>query len=236
MLLISRKKISNFDLNYGNHISWEIENEIGYISLSDPPENKMTKEFFEELKFITNRIIPVSNARAIIISGKARHFSSGADLESLLTSIKNEKSKGKMYQNLLANYQAFQDIDNLRIPVIAAIRGVCIGSAFELTLHCHFRLCTEDAILGLPETTFDLMPGVGGIPKLISLTGKAKTIELTLSGNTFNASDALKWNIVDAVYPKKEIMIRSIELAKQTSGNYRKYKKMEYLKILNTPD
>ena len=71
---------------------------------------------------------------------------------------------------------------------------------------------------------------------MISLAGKAKAIELTLSGNTFNAFDALKWNIVDAVYPKKEIMIKSIELAKQTSGNFRKYKRTEYLKILNTPD
>ena len=119
----------------------------------------------------------------------------------------------------------------MNIPVIAAIKGVCIGSALELALHCHFRLCSENTILGLPESTFGLMPGVGGIPKLMDLAGKAKTIELVLNGITFNPEDALKWNIVDAVYPKKNLMDKAIELAKLASKNYRKYNKKDYLKI-----
>jgi enoyl-CoA hydratase/carnithine racemase len=210
-------------------IVWEVRDDIGYLTLTDTPENRMGSLFFKELQTITTEIIPKSNISAIIISGARRHFSSGADLKDLLQTIKNEERKTGS-QALLSNYNSFKYLSDLNIPVIAAIKGVCIGSALELAMHCHFRLCSPDAILGLPESTFGLIPGVGGIPKLLKLSGKAKTIELVLKGNTFNASDALKWNIVDAVYPKNELMGKAEQLARLASANYRKYNKTDYLR------
>ena len=101
-------------------------------------------------------------------------------------------------------------------------------------MHCHFRLCSNDAIFSLPESSFGLIPGLGGIPRLRLLAGKAKAIELVLKGNTFNAADAVKWNIVDAVYPKKTLMDEAIQLAKRSMNNYRKYNKKDYLKSSET--
>ncbi|MEE4259487.1 MAG: enoyl-CoA hydratase/isomerase family protein, partial [Bacteroidales bacterium] len=120
-------------------------------------------------------------------------------------------------------------LNQLKIPVIAVVKGVCIGSGLELALHCHFRLCAEDAILGLPESSFGLIPGLGGISKLMELSGKAKAIELVLKGNHFNASDALKWHVVDAVYHKKVLIDKAIQLARLSADNYRKYNKSDYL-------
>ncbi len=212
-------------------IGWEVRDGIGYITFTDTPENRMDSLFFKELQTITTEIIPKSSISAIIISSDGRHFSSGADLEDLLLSIKNEKGETGS-QALLSNYHSFKYLSELNIPVIAAIRGVCIGSALELALHCHFRLCSQDAILGLPESSFGLIPGVGGTPKLLDIAGKAKTIELVLKGSTFNASDALKWNIADGVYSKKELMGKAIQLARLTANNYRKYNKTDYLENL----
>ena len=209
-------------------ISWEIRDGIGYLTFTDIPENRMDSLFFMELQAITTEIIPKSSISAIIISGDGRHFSSGADLKDLLQTIKNEKGEIGS-QALLSNYHSFKYFSDLNIPVIAAIKGVCIGSALELALHCHFRLCSLDAILGLPESSFGIIPGVGGIPKLLDIAGKARTIELVLKGSTFNAFDALKWNIVDAVYSKKELMGKAIQLARLTANNYRKYNKTDYL-------
>jgi len=218
-------------VNTKKKIAWEVRDGIGYLTFTNTPENRMDSVFFKELYNITSGVIPKDNICAIIISGDGRHFSSGADLKDLLQTIKNENGEIGS-QALLSNYHSYKYLSELNIPVIAAIRGVCIGSALELALHCHFRLCSQDAILGLPESGFGLIPGVGGIPKLLDIAGKAKTIELVLKGSTFNAFDALKWNIVDAVYSKKELMGKAIQLARLTANNYRKYNKTDYLENL----
>lgn len=215
-----------------NKITWEVRDEIGFVHFIDPPENRMDAIFFHELKELTTEIIPKFEVKAILISGYQRHFSAGADLDDLIKMINIEKNDS---DTLLANYQSFRFFWELKIPVIATIKGVCIGSAMELALFCHFRICSEDAIFGLPESTFGLMPGVGGIPKTMVLAGKAKTIELVLKGNTFNAKDALNWNIVDAVFSKKTLMEKAIQLAELSLDNYRKYNKPAYLKSLKMP-
>ena len=211
----------------GKKISWEVKDDIGFISFMDPPENRMDSVFFQEFGNIIKKFIPVSSALAIIISGSGRHFSSGAELDDLFRIIEKNRSKA-----LADNYAMLKYLNELNMPVIAAIKGVCIGSALELALHCHFRLCAEDAILGLPESSFDLIPGLGGISKLLELSGKAKAIELVLKGQNFNAPDALNWHIVDAVFPKKIVMEKAIQLAKLSAENYRKYNKKDFLKKL----
>lgn len=211
----------------GKKVSWEVRDEIGYVSFIDPPENRMDSAFFEEFGVIVNEFIPASIAKAIIISSSGRHFSSGAELEDLFRIIKQEKK-----DILISNYEMFLSLNQFKIPVIAAIKGVCIGSGLELALHCHFRLCAEDAILGLPESSFGLIPGLGGISKLMELSGKAKAIELALKGNNFNAIDALKWHVVDDIYQKKIVVEKAIQLAMLSAENYRKYNKIDYLKRL----
>ena len=119
--------------------------------------------------------------KAIIISSRGRHFSSGANLEELLEMVaadgeRTDKiKKDGLRTTSERNYRSFLFFEQTEIPVIAAIRGVCIGSAFELALFAHFRFCGEDAVFGLPETTYNLIPGLGGIRKIVSLCGQAKS-------------------------------------------------------------
>jgi enoyl-CoA hydratase len=119
---------------------------------------------------------------------------------------------------MLENYQAFVTLEQLEIPVISAIRGVCLGSAFELALFSHFRICAGDAVLGLPESTFNLMPGIGGIQRVATLAGKSKAIELILRGITFPAQDALEMGLVDAIVPRNEVMPLSLAFANALPG------------------
>lgn len=208
-------------------IAWEVKEHIGFITFVDEPENRMDIRFFNELQVLTSQEIPVAGVKAIIISGKGRHFSSGANLDELQHLIK-EKQNGNDF--LIHNSRAFKYFEKLNIPVIMAIRGVCLGAGLELALHGHFRLCSEEAIFGLPESTFGLMPGAGGIHKMIDLAGKAKAMELILRGNRFTAGEALEWHVVDAVIPRKELMQKAIEMATLAAEDYRVYNKMEYLK------
>jgi enoyl-CoA hydratase/carnithine racemase len=192
-------------------LQWTIEQGIGRLTLSQPPSNTMTMGFFHELQVLIYEIATMQGLKAVIISGNGRHYSSGADISELLCSVNN--------QTMLENYRAFVMLEQLQIPVISAIRGVCLGSAFELALFSHFRICAEDAVLGLPESTFNLMPGIGGIQRVAALAGKARAIEIILRGNTFSAWDARDLGLVDAVVPKGEVMPLSTEFANALPAN-----------------
>jgi enoyl-CoA hydratase len=207
-------------------LNFSIDDRIGYLTLDRPPSNTMTLEFFREFRGAVSRISGASDLKAVIISGRGRHFSSGADINELLDNSDQEI--------MLENYQAFTALEQLNIPVISAIRGVCLGSAFELALFSHFRICTGDAVLGLPESTFNLIPGIGGVQRVARLAGRAKAIELILRGNTFSAREAFEMKLVDAVVPKSELMPMAIDFAKQLPEPYhkdgRKYYAVKLLK------
>jgi len=108
----------------------------------------------------------------------------------------------------------------LSLPVISAIRGICLGSALELALFSHFRFCGEEAIFGLPESTFNLIPGIGGIQRFVSLAGKAQALDYILTGRTFDAPTALNLGVVDMILPRKELLTRAEEFAQWLPENY----------------
>jgi enoyl-CoA hydratase len=191
-------------------IQWTIEQGIGRLTLSQPPSNTMTMAFFQEMQVLMREMPARHDLRAIIISGSGRHYSSGADISELLGHVDHKV--------MLDNYQAFVTLEQLEVPVISAIRGVCLGSAFELALFSHFRICAEDAVLGLPESTFNLMPGIGGIQRVAALAGRAKAIGLILRGMTFSAQDALEMGLVDAIVPRNEVMPISLAFANALPG------------------
>lgn len=220
------------------HINWKVEKDIGFLLFNNPPGNEMTPEFYHQLESLTSYTIPQSKVKAVIISGTGRHFSSGADLGSLFDQITkdscNEVSISEVSNTsaLNSNLKSFNYFRKLNIPVIAAINGICIGAALELAMFCHFRICAEGAVLGLPESTYELIPGIGGIQNMVAMAGQAKAIELILKGNTFSTDQAFKWNIVDYVVPKKELMNTAIKLAELSSTDNRRYLKKDYLEQL----
>jgi enoyl-CoA hydratase len=202
----------------------------------------MTAEFFSEFNELVDELRGLNGLKAIVISSKGRHFSSGADLEELLEQavIAGEGNHPEMNENWKTisekNYRSFLFFEETEIPVIAAIRGVCIGSAFELALFSHFRFCGEDAVFGLPETTFNLMPGLGGIRKIAAFCGQAKAIELVLKGNTFGAEEAQLNHLVDRIVPKRKVVEFSIAFARKVMKNYKKQKAPLYLQQIPLND
>ncbi len=198
-------------------VLWKEEGNIGFIILNDPPSNAMTINLFDCFIDILDTKIK-NHIKAIIIYGAGRYFSSGANLNDLLENIREnvpvvEKKRVCPPDFLISHYRSFLRLTTFDIPVIAAIKGVCMGSALELALSCDVRICSSGAVLGLPETTFGLIPGCGGIGRLRQLAGDAKALELILRGCSFSAEEALNWNIIDKVLPKKDVLDFSIRLA-----------------------
>ncbi|NVO01711.1 MAG: enoyl-CoA hydratase/isomerase family protein [Bacteroidetes bacterium] len=219
------------DIKSYKTISWEVFENIGHLQLNQPPTNKMTIFFFEELTDFVQNFLPTQKIEALIISGKGRHFSSGADLNNLLSAIKeqNEISESASLELLNKNMDTLNALFNLKIPVIAAISGVCLGSALELALFCHVRICDTSSLLGLPEAIFNLMPGLGGAVRITQLKNKAKAMELILSGENFSAKEAKEWGIIDIVAPKKKSLETAIKFAKTYAKIYKKENLKRYI-------
>jgi enoyl-CoA hydratase len=223
-----------------NTLSFTLTGGIGHLELSQPPANQMTTEFFSEFNELVDELRTMNGLEAIVISSKGRHFSSGADLEELLEQVVKSgegipELTGNRKTIFEKNYRSFLFFEETEIPVIAAIRGVCIGSAFELALFSHFRFCGEDAVFGLPETTFNLIPGLGGIRKIDAICGRAKAIELALKGNTFGAEEAAQLHLVDKIVPRRKVVEFSLAFAHKVMKNYKKQKAQLYIQQI-TPD
>lgn len=223
-------------------LSFNIIDGIGHLELNQPPANRMTFEFFKEFNELVDELMVLKGMNAIIISSKGRHFSSGAILEELLETATAEEKQIDTLRNeewntiSEKNYRSFLFFEEAEIPVVAAIRGVCLGSAFELALFCHFRFCGEDAVFGLPETTFNLIPGLGGIRKIASLSGQSKAIELILKGNTFGAEEAQLNHLVDKIVSKRKVVEFSVAFLRKVMKNYKKQKKSLYLQQIPLND
>ena len=128
-------------------IIWKEIDQIGHLILNQPPSNQMTKPFFDELKHLTQQIIPQSSVKAIVMYGAGRHFSSGVEMNDLFNEIDSQIIKKEVFDSPLfleENILSFCFFDELKIPVVAAIQGVCIGSALELAMFCHVRIVAEN--------------------------------------------------------------------------------------------
>lgn len=190
------------------------EKDVGWLQINNPPENYLEQPDFIEIKELNNFI--ETGVKALVIEGSGRHFSAGADLEKLNEQIKDRKAfqDQLMKGNNLLNY-----IDELEIPVIAAISGVCFGAGLEIALACDIRICDENALFAFPEVNHDLFPGLGGAKRLAELTGMSAALELVLLGDMINAEKAMELHIADAVVKKNEAKLFAVDLARKMTEN-----------------
>lgn len=180
-------------------IELEVQNGIGILSINNEAQNKIKDPEFIDLEFLKGWVSE-NSIRGLIITGKGRHFSSGADVDRMMT-FNNDAEKVK--DNILKGHRLLDYIEQLPIPTAAAIGGICFGAGLEIALACHFRICAENAVLAFPESNIGLMPGLGGTIRLPRLIGKSKAIQMIVSGSSLNATEALTLGLADIVCPKK---------------------------------
>jgi len=190
-------------------LRWSVTRGVGHLVWNDPPGNLMNRAFFDELFRFTKETLPHSGCRAVLVSGQGRHFSEGADVKSLAAEVSRPGGKDLLTDNL----KTLDRIASFPVPVVAAVTGVCLGAAFELALACHIRIASESAVFGLPETTFGLIPGCGGLGRVAALAGRGRAAKLALTGSRFSAEKARAWGLVDHVFPTKQVLAQALALA-----------------------
>ena len=180
--------------------NWEKHGDIGIISLSNGKENYLIEPEFLDLNDLKNWTND-NQLKGIIIKGTGRNFSAGASLNDL---IEMAKDKQILKEKIDAGKNILNFIENITIPVIAAINGVCFGGGLEIALACHMRIASPNALFAFPESNLGLIPGLGGIYRIIQLVGQKNIFDLILTGDMINTEKAKELGLIDNISENKD--------------------------------
>lgn len=184
-----------------NKISWEIRNDIGIITLDNPPENYLFQPEFVPLETL-KKWTSYDYLKGIMICGAGKHFSGGGKLDNLFRMIRNQEN---INENIDKGKAALDHLENLDIPVVASIQGICFGGGLEVALASHIRVCSENALFAFPEINQGIIPGLGGTVRCFAKSGFPKAIKFIMSGDMINAEDAQELHLVDFVVSKQKV-------------------------------
>ncbi len=198
-------------MNQIEKVTFEVHDSIGIISFNTPPANELELPEFISIDLF-NSWIADTTLKGLIIRGMGRNFSAGGKLDTIFSISHNpEHLQGLICRGL----ELLQRIQNLDIPVIAAINRVCFGGGLEIALSCHIRVASGNALLAFPEVNQNLMPGMGGTVRLPALSGFSQSAKIILGGDMLNAQEAKELGIVDFISPNDQAYEYSLTLIKK---------------------
>jgi enoyl-CoA hydratase len=151
------------------------------------------------------------DCRAIVIAGSAKVFASGADIRALLQRRPLEAYSGDRARH-------WESIRSVRTPVVAAVSGMCLGGGCELAMIADIVVASDTAKFGLPETMLGLIPGAGGTQLLPRAIGKARAMDMILTGRLLDAADAERAGLVSRVTGPEEWLTVAQEVAITIAG------------------
>jgi enoyl-CoA hydratase len=192
-----------------NLILTDILDGIMVITLNRPQMlNALCQDLIVQLNQALDKAEQDSNIGAIVLIGNEKAFAAGADVRE----IKDLTFEEVYNHDFVA---AWERLSHCRKPVIAAVSGYALGGGCELAMMCDIILAADTAQFGQPEVTIGTMPGAGGTQRLTHLIGKAKAMELCLTGRMMTAEEAERCGLVSRVVPLERLKSEAIEIAKK---------------------
>lgn len=198
-------------------VLYEAEDRIGLITLNRPDQrNAMTPELLDSFSEAIDEALADQGIRCLVITGKGRCFSAGADLRSSLQrSDLGKPSKEASF----AMYEPFLQVLDVEVPVIAAMNGHTVGGGFGLTLLADIRVANADAKYGVNFARLGIHSGLGISYVLPRLVGLAHASELLFTGKLIRGSDALQIGLATHAVPPEDVLPHSMELARAIAGS-----------------
>jgi len=180
---------------------------VGHIQLNRPKElNALNLELMLEIKQALLDFDADDNIRAIVLSGNERAFAAGADIKQMAGRTAVDMLK-------IDQFTTWDSIRKTKKPIIAAVSGFALGGGCELAMICDMMIASETAQFGQPEINIGVMPGAGGTQRLTRAIGKAKAMEMVLTGGFISAEEALKYGLVNKVVPVEFYLTEAVKLA-----------------------
>ena len=188
---------------------------LAIITINRPSKlNALNKNTIEELHQAFEEL--EKNSKVIIITGSGeKAFVAGADISEFADfNVEEGAELARKGQELL-----FDFVQNLSIPVIAAVNGFALGGGLELAMSAHFRVASTNAKMGLPEVSLGVIPGYGGTQRLPQLVGKGKAMEMIMTAGMISAEEAKEWGLVNYVVEQEELLPLCEKLASKIMRN-----------------
>lgn len=189
------------------------DDHIEMITLNRPQQlNALNTEIIQELSVCLNNL--KESTRCLIITGAGdKAFCAGADIEQMY----NLDHKGaEDYSRYGIDFM--NRLEQLAIPVIAAVNGYALGGGCELLLSCDLRIASSNAKFGLPEIKMGIMPGFGGMKRLARDMGMMRAKEMVLTNRMINAHQALEYGLINTVVDPEQLIPTTIEIAQKISA------------------
>ena len=187
----------------------ELDGSIFIITVNRPDKlNALNRLVMDELNGAIDETHQNNAIKAVIITGSGtKAFIAGADISEFMGLDKKQaQALAKKGQDI------FFKIENASKPIVAAVNGFALGGGCELSMACHFRLCSSNAKFGQPEVNLGLIPGYGGTQRLTQLIGKGKAMELMMTGGMISAEEALQLGLVNYVTTPETLMRKTKEI------------------------
>ena len=185
----------------------ETKGRVGVITLNRPEAlNALNSQLVKEMSEALTAFEADEGVGAIVIAGSEKAFAAGADIKEMAP-----KSYMDVYkEDFVATWDAAA---HCRKPVIAAVAGYCLGGGCELAMQCDIIIAADTAKFGQPEITLGIMPGIGGTQRLIRAVGKAKAMDLCLTGRMMGAEEAERSGLVAKIVPVSELAMEAEKVA-----------------------
>lgn len=182
---------------------------VALISLNRPKElNALNLELMIEVRDALKELEADESVRCVVLTGNERAFAAGADIKQMAGRTAIDMLK-------IDQFSTWDQIKKFKKPLIAAVSGFALGGGCELAMTCDMIVASESAKFGQPEIKIGVMPGAGGTQRLTRAIGKAKAMELVLTGNFLSAIDAERHGLVNKVVPVELYLSEAVKLASE---------------------
>ena len=173
--------------------------------------NALNSMVFKEMKSFLNDLS--TETKALVITGEGKAFVAGADISEM---VNMSTSEGEVFSR--TGQEVFSMLENLDIPVIAAVNGYALGGGCELAMACDIRIASSRAKFGQPEVNLGLIPGYAGTQRMPRLIGMGNALYYLMTGDHIKAEDALRIGLVQLVVDPEELIEQALEIGKKIAS------------------
>jgi enoyl-CoA hydratase len=198
-------------MEYQNILT-KIEGNVGVITLNRPKAlNALNLTVMAEVVAAATALDEDTEIGAIVITGSEKAFAAGADISQMAPLTYPEV----VAQDLFAGWDA---LVRVRTPLIAAVSGYALGGGCELAMLCDLLIASDTAVFGQPEIKLGVIPGIGGSQRLTRAVGKAKAMDLCLTGRNMKVEEAERAGLVSRVVPAADLETEALDVARTIAG------------------
>ncbi|MEA2348149.1 MAG: enoyl-CoA hydratase [Thermoleophilaceae bacterium] len=196
----------------GNSVRLEQHGDVGVIVLDSPPLNLFGEELMRELVEVVDEVA-ANPPRALVYRAEGKIFTGGVDVD--VFHGLSEAQGGEMFGGLIS---MIHKIEELPLPTVACIHGLCLTAGFEVSLACDMIWASESAKFGLVEIVVGLTPAMGGTQRLAALAGPARAREFVMTGGLYDAATLERWNVVNRVLPDDQLLEKTMAFAERLAA------------------